>query len=475
MVFNSIQFAIFLVVVFGLYWMARKNLKLQNILLLVSSFVFYGWWDYRFLFLLCFSISLDFFTGLKIYDTEKPAMKKLWLLISLCINLGFLGLFKYYNFFASGFEHLLGTAGIHINAWTLNVILPVGISFYTFHGVSYILDIYNGKATPTRNFVNYSVFVSFFPLLVAGPIERATHLLPQVENPRKFDYSKAVDGMRQILWGLFKKIVIADNCASVVNLIYSPSGNFGGSTVLVGTFLFAFQVYCDFSGYSDIALGTARLFGFELLRNFAFPYYSQSITEFWRKWHISLYSWFTDYVFYPFLTKYRDWGNRAMVLGLILTFSLSGFWHGAGLKFIAFGLLQAAAILYEYFTKKTRKRIFSYLPATIGAAVSTLLTFIYFLICLVFFRATGMSMAFSHLGKMFSRTMLEVPKYLPRTPLFFILLLIIAEWLQREKQHGLQLEGMKSMPVRWAIYATIIFVIITFGLFHETEFIYFQF
>ncbi|MBX2905518.1 MAG: MBOAT family protein [Taibaiella sp.] len=475
MVFNSIQFAIFLVVVFSLYWMARKNLKLQNILLLVSSFVFYGWWDYRFLFLLCFSISLDFFTGLKIYDAEKPAMKKFWLLTSLCINLGFLGLFKYYNFFASGFEHLLGAAGIHISAWTLNVILPVGISFYTFHGVSYILDIYNGKATPTRNFVNYSVFVSFFPLLVAGPIERATHLLPQVENPRKFDYGKAVDGMRQILWGLFKKIVIADNCASVVNLIYSPSGNFGGSTVLVGTFLFAFQVYCDFSGYSDIALGTARLFGFELLRNFAFPYYSQSITEFWRKWHISLYSWFTDYVFYPFLTKYRDWGNRAMVLGLILTFSLSGFWHGAGLKFIAFGLLQAAAILYEYFTKKTRKRIFSHLPATLGAAVSTLLTFIYFLICLVFFRATGLSMAFSHLRKMFSRTMFEAPKYLPRTPLFFILLLIIAEWLQREKQHGLQLEGMKSMPVRWAIYATIIFVIITFGLFHETEFIYFQF
>jgi len=300
MLFNSLSFAIFLPIVFLCYWFATKgNFKLQNILLLVSSYFFYACWDYRFLFLLIFSTLLDYSTGIKMHGAKNQSMKKFWLALSVCINLGFLGIFKYYNFFASSFADGLSLLGISSSFVTLQVILPVGISFYTFHGLSYVLDIYNNKIEPERNFVDYSVFVSFFPLLVAGPIERATHLLPQIIKKREFDYTKAVDGMRQILWGLFKKIVIADNCAVYANTIFNNSAAYSGSTLVAGALFFSFQIYCDFSGYSDIAIGTARLFGIDLLRNFAFPYFSRDIAEFWRRWHISLSSWFRDYLYIP--------------------------------------------------------------------------------------------------------------------------------------------------------------------------------
>ncbi|HPI87624.1 MAG TPA: MBOAT family O-acyltransferase, partial [Bacteroidales bacterium] len=300
MLFNSIEFAIFLPVVFLLYWFATgKSLRWQNILLLIASYVFYGSWDYRFLFLLMFSTFLDYFTGIKIHEAKPGRMKTFWLWLSISINLGFLGVFKYFNFFASSFAELLGMFGIQAGFVTLNVILPVGISFYTFHGLSYVLDLYNDRIKPERNYVNYAVFVSFFPLLVAGPIERATHLLPQIIKKRVFNYSQAVDGMQQIIWGLFKKVVVADNCAPIVNKIFENPGAFSGSELLIGVVLFAFQIYCDFSGYSDIALGTARLFGITLLRNFAFPYFARDIAEFWRRWHISLTTWFRDYLYIP--------------------------------------------------------------------------------------------------------------------------------------------------------------------------------
>jgi len=300
MLFNSISFALFLPAVFFLYWFATKrNLRLQNILLLVSSYFFYACWDWRFMFLLIFSTYLDYFTGIKIHEASNKSIKKSWLWISVIINLGFLGVFKYYNFFVSSFADGLALLGIQSNPTTLQVILPVGISFYTFHGLSYVFDLYKDRIKPEKNFIDYSVFVSFFPLLVAGPIERATHLLPQIRQKRDFNYAKAVDGLRQILWGLFKKVVIADNCAEFANMIFDTSAGYNGSTHVLGALFFTFQIYCDFSGYSDIALGTARLFGIELLRNFAFPYFSRDIAEFWRRWHISLSSWFKDYLYIP--------------------------------------------------------------------------------------------------------------------------------------------------------------------------------
>lgn len=300
MLFTSISFAIFLPIVLILYWViANKGLKFQNILLLVSSYFFYACWDWRFLFLLVFSTLLDYYTGLKMFNSNNQRIKSFWFWLSICVNLGFLGVFKYYNFFATSFASAFSHFGLQVNPLTLKVILPVGISFYTFHGLSYVIDIYKNRIRPERDFIDYSVFVSFFPLLVAGPIERATHLLPQIQKERVFDYSKAVDGLRQILWGLFKKVVIADNCAIYANMIFSNSANETGSTLILGAFLFTFQIYCDFSGYSDIAIGTARLFGIDLLRNFAFPYFSRDIAEFWRRWHISLSTWFRDYLYIP--------------------------------------------------------------------------------------------------------------------------------------------------------------------------------
>ena len=300
MLFNSLNFAVFLPIVFILYWFATKgNLKLQNILLLVSSYFFYACWDWRFLFLLIFSTLLDYFTGIKMSDAKNQNSKKFWFWLSISVNLGFLGVFKYYNFFAESFASALDNIGLNVNPWTLKVILPVGISFYTFHGLSYVIDIYKDHIKAEKNFIDYSVFVSFFPLLVAGPIERATHLLPQIKKKRTFDYSKAVDGLRQILWGLFKKVVIADQCAEYANQIFNNSADYSGSTLVLGAIFFTFQIYGDFSGYSDIALGTARLFGIDLLRNFAFPYFSRDIAEFWRRWHISLSSWFKDYLYIP--------------------------------------------------------------------------------------------------------------------------------------------------------------------------------
>ncbi len=326
MLFNSISFALFLPIVFMLYWLlAKKDLIYQNGLLLVSSFFFYACWDWRFLFLLIFSIVLDYVTAIKMSESLTISSKRFWFWLSVIVNVGFLGVFKYYNFFATSLTESLSQFGVHINPWTLKVILPVGISFYTFHGLSYVIDIYNDRIKPEKNFIDYAVFVSFFPLLVAGPIERATHLLPQIKMKRKFNYLQLTDGLRQILWGLFKKIVIADNCAEFANQIFNNADSHNGSALFLGALFFTFQIYGDFSGYSDIALGTARLFGIDLLRNFAFPYFSRDIAEFWRRWHISLSSWFKDYLYIPL-------GGSKGGLGLKLETRLSFFWSaGSGM------------------------------------------------------------------------------------------------------------------------------------------------
>lgn len=478
MLFNSISFAIFLPIVFFLYWFGTKgNLRAQNILLLVSSYFFYSCWDYRFLFLLLFSTFLDYFTGLRIHQASSKVNKKVWLWISIGINLGFLGLFKYYNFFAASFAEGLSDLGFSVHPWTLHVILPVGISFYTFHGLSYVIDIYKDRIKPEKDFVEYSVFVSFFPLLVAGPIERATHLLPQIQKERKFDYSKAVDGLRQILWGLFKKIVIADGCANYANMIFNNSAEFSGSTLVLGAIFFAFQIYCDFSGYSDIALGTARLFGIELLRNFAFPYFSRDIAEFWRRWHISLSTWFRDYLYIPLGGS--KGGVWMKVRNTFIIFLVSGFWHGANWTFIVWGFLNALFIMPSILFNTNRKNLDivaqgRYFPS-IREIFSMLITFSLTIIAWIFFRAESVTHALKFISGIFSQSIFSAPEVKPYTLLLLVSLFMIIEWLGREQQYAIASFGVKwKRPVRWSFYTILLLIIFSYSG-GEQQFIYFQF
>ncbi|MBI3335397.1 MAG: MBOAT family protein [Candidatus Portnoybacteria bacterium] len=482
MLFNSINFAIFLPIVFILYWLATKgNLRLQNILLLVSSYFFYASWDWRFLFLLIFSTLLDYFTGIKIHEATKQRKKLFWLWLSIGVNLGFLGVFKYYNFFAESFADGLSLLGIKANLGSLQVILPVGISFYTFHGLSYVLDLYKNRIKPERNFIDYSVFVSFFPLLVAGPIERATHLLPQILKKREFDYSKAVDGLRQILWGLFKKIVIADNLAEYVNTIFNNSADYSGSTLVLGALFFTFQIYCDFSGYSDIALGTARLFGIDLLRNFAFPYFSRDIAEFWRRWHISLSSWFRDYLYIP-LGGSRG-GTWMKIRNTFIIFLVSGFWHGANWTFIVWGFLNALYIMPSmiFNTNRTYLDIAAkgkYLP-TIKELLSIGITFCLTVFAWIFFRANNVAHAIGYISGIFSSSLFATPHFTGSEKAVQIVFLtgifLIVEWLGREEQYAIAHLGLKwYKPIRWAMYYCIVLAILRFAG-KGQQFIYFQF
>ncbi len=476
MIFNSIAFAIFLPVVFFLYWFVVKKLDKQNLLLLVASYVFYGFWDYRFVFLLIFSTLLDYFSALKIHHSLKPNSRKLWLSVSIFINLGFLGFFKYYNFFAESFAAAFASAGMHFNVWTLSVILPVGISFYTFHGISYIIDVYNKKIEPTQNFVDYAVFVSFFPLLVAGPIERATHLLPQVQNVRKFDYNRAVDGMRQILWGLFKKIAIADNCAQDVNVIFSNPAHYHSSTLVYGALLFTVQIYCDFSGYSDIALGTASLFGFDLIRNFNFPYFSRDIAEFWRRWHISLSTWFRDYVYIPMGGSRK--GKWITIQNTLLIFIISGFWHGANWTFLAWGLYNGLLFLPLLVGSKNKQHIGTVAEGrifpTIKETIQITLTFFMVVLGWVLFRCPTITDALNYLKLMCSPSLLSNIELFNNNIFKFVLLMVIVEWLQRDKQHALQISWIKIPVIRWATYIWLIYIIVYCGG-TQQSFIYFQF
>ena len=479
MLFNSIDFAIFLPVVFLLYWFATKeNYKIQNILLLVASYFFYASWDYRFLFLLIFSTFLDYFTGIKIYEAKTRKVKRIWMWLSISINLGFLGLFKYFNFFADSFADGLRLLGFHADFWTLQVILPVGISFYTFHGLSYVLDLYNNRIKPERNFIDYSVFVSFFPLLVAGPIERATHLLPQIIKKREFNYSNAVDGMHQILWGLFKKVVVADNCAPIVAQIFNNPADHSGSELLLGVILFAFQIYGDFSGYSDIAIGTARLFGITLLRNFAYPYFARDIAEFWRRWHISLTTWFRDYLYIP-IGGSRG-GKWLIMRNTFIVFLVSGFWHGANWTFIVWGFLNALYFLPLLLLNKNRQNIeiaakgkrFPSLKDLTGMLVTFCLT----LIAWVFFRSESVSASLSFIQDIIGPSLFTIPSIKTNNIWVFILILLVFEWIFREKQYGLQLNQVKMhVSIKWTLVMLLSLIIFIFGNFNKTEFIYFAF
>lgn len=487
MLFNSIGFALFFPVVFVLYWfVTHGKLRLQNFMLLVASYYFYGCWDWRFLFLLAFSTFLDYYTGIRIHDARTKVTKKTWLTISVAINLGFLGVFKYYNFFAGSFADFTRVFGLETNPVFLSVVLPVGISFYTFHGLSYVYDIYYGRIEPNRNPVNYALFVSFFPLLVAGPIERATHLLPQLERPRSFDRFKAVDGLRQILWGLFKKVAIADQCAAHVNTIFDHSGQYSGVTLMAGAVLFAIQIYGDFSGYSDIALGTARLLGIELLQNFSFPYFSRDIAEFWRRWHISLSTWFRDYVYIP-LGGSRG-GTWMRVRNTFIIFLLSGFWHGANWTFIVWGGLNALYFMPLLLSGTNRTHLGvvaeDHTWPTLKETGQMALTFGATVVAWVFFRAESLGDAWRYLVGMFNG-LLHPGTYVhgfvklwrmigPVLPLM-VLLFFAVEWIGRRQRFALQgwIDNV-SWPLRWGIYyALAIAVIIHAG--QEQQFIYFQF
>ena len=478
MLFNSIDFALFLPIVFVLYWfVTNRNLKLQNLLIVIASYIFYGWWDTQFLSLILFSTVVDYLVGVGLLKQENQTKRKILLWISIIVNLGFLGFFKYYNFFLDNFVTAFTFLGMPIKAGMLEIILPVGISFYTFQTMSYSIDVYRRKLVPTTDFVAFSAFVSFFPQLVAGPIERATHLLPQFYRKREFNYTLAVDGLRQILWGLFKKIVIADNCAEYANMIFNHSDSHSGSTLVLGALFFTFQIYGDFSGYSDIAIGTSRLFGFDLMRNFAFPYFSRDIAEFWRRWHISLSTWFRDYLYIPLGGS--QGGMNMKIRNTFIIFIVSGFWHGANWTFIVWGFLNALYFLPLLLANKNRNNLevvaMGKLLPSARDFFAILTTFSLTVFAWIFFRADNITHAFSYIKGIFTSSLLSVPTILPFSLFGLLAFFMTVEWVGRGEAYALEALGSRwKRSLRWGFYYAIIFLIFFF-MGKEQEFIYFQF
>jgi len=482
MLFHTIDFAIFLPIVFFLYWgVFSSNLKAQNSLIVFASYIFYGWWDWRFLSLLFFSSVLDFWVGQNLAKSNSHIRRKILLGISVIVNLGLLCIFKYFNFFQANLVAAFSIFGLELNSYSLNVVLPVGISFYTFQTLSYSIDIYRKKLSPSDNFIAFSAYVSFFPQLVAGPIERATNLLPQFLSPRKFDYSKAVDGLRQILWGLFKKMVIADNCAVYANLVFNNSDQYNGSSLFLGAMFFAFQIYGDFSGYSDIAIGISRLFGFNLMRNFAYPYFSRDVAEFWRRWHISLSTWFRDYLYIPLGGSVVNTGYK--VRNTFIVFVVSGFWHGANWTFIIWGALNAIFMMPSIISNSNRRHLEIVAPGrllpTLHEFASIVLTFTLTIFSWVVFRANSVTHAISYFSGMFSLSLFSIPdiegKMMAAVTILFILILLTFEWLGRNDQYGIQKFAFNwPMPIRWSFYYFLILLIFSFSG-KQQDFIYFQF
>lgn len=481
MTFNSLVFAVFLPVVFCLYWFVfGRNLKWQNLFVVAASYVFYGWWDWKFLILIAITSFCSWGSGLLIYKYKDERRKSRWIsAANIILNLGILGLFKYYDFFARSFADLFLSG--KADGILLNLILPVGISFYTFQALSYSIDVYRGKIEPTRDIVQFFAYVSFFPQLVAGPIERATNLLPQFGRERVFDYSQGVDGLRQIVWGYFKKIVIADWCGVYVDKVFSDIPGNDGVRLTVAAVLFAFQIYGDFSGYSDIAIGTAKLFGIKLMRNFATPYFSRDIAEFWRRWHISLTTWFRDYLYIPMGGSRRS--KARVALNTMVIFLVSGFWHGANWTFLAWGAFHAFLFLPLILTGNNRK----YKEIVAGDRLlpnfkefcQILLTFALVTAGWVIFRADNLPQAWSFFTGLFHGNSLGDLKFfvnktfLSRAVWIFVMLLV--EWIDRREEHGLSMKGVSHRAVRYAIYLAIILVTMLYYDDGSPKFIYFQF
>ncbi|CAM4153458.1 MBOAT family protein [Gillisia hiemivivida] len=477
MLFNSIAFLIFLPVVFILYWgLFKRSLKLQNIFLLIASYLFYGWWDYRFLALIIASTLVDFYIGRLLHHTRKQIHRKTLLSLSLIFNLGLLGFLKYYNFFIESWINSWANIGIEMHISSLNIILPVGISFYTFQTLSYTIDVYRRKIEPTSNFINFSVFVAFFPQLVAGPIERAKHLLPQFSKKRIFIEERGISGIHLILWGLFKKIVIADSCAIYVNAIFNNYQNMNSATLLLGAVYFAFQIYGDFSGYSDIAIGTGRLFGFDLMRNFNFPYFSRNIAEFWRRWHISLSTWFRDYLYIPLGgSRGSKWQQ---VRNVFIIFLVSGFWHGANWTFVIWGGLHALFFIPLLLGEQNRKHLNQVaenkiLPSFLEL-MQMLSTFGLTSFAWIFFRADSLTDAANFIKRIFTDLRFEL-QYLSIERYNVEMLLIIGifvllEWFHRNLEHPF------IGSYKWVKIVAAILMLLTLGVYSDQkEFIYFQF
>ena len=487
MLFNSIQFAIFLPIVFLLYWFvfdrfiskSKWQLKLQNAFIVVASYVFYGWWDWRFLLLIAFTSFCSWRSGLLIWKAESKKKAKTWMWLNIVLNLGILAIFKYYDFFVTEFAQLF-----HISSegLLLKVILPVGISFYTFQALSYSIDVYRGKIEPTKDIIAFFAFVSFFPQLVAGPIERATNLLPQFLKKREFDYDTAIDGMRQILWGLFKKLLIANNCAYAVDSVFYLHSRtlITGSDLLLAAILFSFQIYADFSGYSDMAIGTAKLFGIKLSRNFNNPYFSRNVAEFWRRWHISLMSWFRDYVYIPLggnrVSKFRT------ICNVFVVFLLSGLWHGANWTYVFWGLYHALLFIpIVLIGRKSQSKPIAerrILPSwkEMGQMLFTfsLVTFGW-----IIFRSENLAdfaqycQGLCQMGTLRACYRLFIQSDIwPK--MVFVIIMLVVDWLQRDKEHGLELSHMKPWA-RWSVCFLLAIIIYCFTDNKIGSFIYFQF
>ena len=512
MLFNSFEFALFLPIVFLLYWFVfdyalsncKHQLLLQNLFIVVASYIFYGWWDWRFLILIAITTILSFLSGIGIEKAPTQRSKKAVMITNIVVNLGILGVYKYYDFFAREFAQLFG---IESDFLLLHLILPVGISFYTFQALSYSIDVYRKQIVPCHDIVAFTAFLSFFPQLVAGPIERATNLLPQFQRKRTFDYATAVDGMRQILWGLFKKIVVADNCATYVDTVFADLSNQSGSTLVLAAILFTFQIYGDFSGYSDIAIGTAKLFGIKLMRNFNVPYFSRDIAEFWRRWHISLTTWFRDYVYIPLggsrpniPEAIRLKGNKALearytkwiaVRNTFVIFLLSGFWHGANWTFVLWGAYHALLFVPLLLMNKNRRYRDTVATVTLPdgtiktkwlpslkEAGQMLLTFALAVFGWIIFRAQDISQFGEVISTICSDSLFAIPFLKTRSfyiPLFInIMILLGVEWLNRTESHGLTKISDKCY-IRYIVYYILIFIMVYAQPTSDATFIYFQF
>jgi len=481
MLFNSVEFLVFLPIVFLLYWFVFKKLRWQNLLVVIASYVFYGWWDWRFLVLIVFTSLCSFLSGLLLEHYEGRRRLQKWIsATNIVLNLAVLGFFKYYNFFVDSLNALTSSLfGYELGWVTLQIILPVGISFYTFQALSYSIDVYRHNIRATHDPIEFFAYISFFPQLVAGPIERATNLLPQFQKERRFDYSASVDGLRQMLWGFFKKLVIADNCASVVNQYWDSYQSLPGVMLILLGILFTFQIYCDFSGYSDIAIGCARLFGLKLMRNFNFPYFSRSIPEFWRRWHISLTTWFRDYIYFPLGgSRGSKWTT---IRNVFIVWAISGLWHGANWTFVCWGLFHAIILnIYNVFGIKSKYEhdvAYGHMLPNIKEILQLLLTFSLAIVGWIIFRAASMSQVFDFFGALISNPFIQLSAIHGRKPLIMCLLLLIIEWFQRDKQHALQFSEsgiFRYRLFRWGVYYMLIALIVAFAG-SSQEFIYFQF
>lgn len=472
MLFNTLEYFLFLPITFFLYW-AIKESRYQNIFILISSYVFYGWWDWRFLFLIFLSTFVDYFVAIRIEQNHKQKRKKIYLLISIIFNLSILGFFKYYNFFVDSWIELLSKIGYQVtDVWTLKIILPVGISFYTFQTMSYSLDVYRSEIKATKDFISFASFVSFFPQLVAGPIERASNLLPQILNKRKFDYKQSVNGLKLILWGLFKKVVIADSLSLLVTPIFENYTSLNGGELLLGLIYFSFQIYCDFSGYSDIAIGTAKMFGIELRSNFIFPYFSRDISEFWRRWHVSLSSWFRDYIYIPLGGSKK--GKWITIRNIFIIFIISGFWHGDNFTFITWGLIHALLYLAIALSNKNRRYTTAIvaenrMTPSIKEIFQISITFFTVMISWVFFRSNTIIDSFLYLQKMMINFSIPISY---RSGLVYIFFFIVSDWLNRKDERNPL--NISSVYVRWTTYILMLLLIFGHGG-QKNEFIYFQF